>query len=328
MGRTTGSRPPCSCRVCTVGATSRYRPASTRGRSTSSARRYRSRVARHHARHGGRVERRPRPAGGGVRVRQPLGEHGRPDPVGAHRADVDAAVTGDPQVRRDPDGEGQGGVLGGGVDRLPGRGDQARERHHRHHVAAPARPHDVERGDGAVHDAVEVDVDGGPALVGRRLPGRARGQDPGVVDPQPQPARRGVRLGGRPGACRDVPDVQPDPRIRRPELGRGRGDGVAVDVGEPHPPAPGQQLAGDLEAQAPRRPGHDGRAVTRRDDPAGRRGLGGHHGGTLVELDVGFAPGRRPADRRDGARARWRGPPAVADPSATRSREEGRWRHP
>jgi hypothetical protein len=183
----------------------------------------------------------------------------RVDPAGADRVAPDPLLR---QVQRDPLGEPHDAVLRGRVDRQEGLADQAVHAGDVHDRAAAVRPHHRDRGQAAVHHALEVDREGAVD---------------GLVGDRAQPLR-GLLLADRPQRAGQVDAGVVDQDVERaPPVDRGL-DG-RFDLG----------ALGHVHALG-------GRFTAGRDDP-----LGGLGGGALVDVDAQDAAALLAEPLGDGA---------------------------
>lgn len=113
-------------------------------------------------------------------------EHRGPDAVGAQGAHVDVPVPLLSQIRKHAEAKRDGGVLGGGVERLPRRRDEAGERADVDDVTAPGLAHRLARREGAVDRAEGVHLEEEPPVLGGLTPRGARAEEPRVVHPDGQ----------------------------------------------------------------------------------------------------------------------------------------------
>ena len=140
-------------------------------------------------------------------------------------------------------------MLGGGVDRLAGSGDEARERDDVDDVTPARRPHQLQRGQRAVHGAHRVDLEHEPPAALVVLPRAAGHEHAGVVDPDLQragPLRR-HRGGGAAGGL--VADVEHGREGAIAQLGGGARRRLAVDVGHMDRVSAGREHPCDLEPE-------------------------------------------------------------------------------
>ena len=131
-------------------------------------------------------------------------------------------------------------------------------------MASAGTAHRLDGGQGAVHRAEGVDLEGQPALVLVLLPDGAGEEDAGVVDPDVEPiGERDDPVAGTVDG-RLVPDVHDERLGPVTELGRGSLRRGLVDVREQHGVAALDEEPGDEPAETPTGAGDDG--------PGGSRG--------------------------------------------------------